>query len=319
MITADILQSWYSENAIRRFPLSAEATGVDTNGKALPDSFLVGMEVMVPSTMSDITEEGFEEPTYVPYLSKVVINNYEVSVTVAAAGKDVAVATVSVSDIEDIHTTKGVALASLAVDDTAFEGVSGRLFFGPVSGFLDHGGTYTFSSPSQTGISLDCVHSYPECVRSLNINGTRVTGDVTLVGGDNIDISYDAEADTVTISFIPDTVEGIYDVNELIDAIATRYGEPITTINNIPADEEGNFALEPVPGGCLSVEVQDHGLTLSNPCASPCCDKGVLERLMDDIQALNARYARIYSYLTEAASNVNTLQNELSILKMSMK
>ena len=63
----------------------------------------------------------------------------------------------------------------------------------------------------------------------------------------------------------------------------------------------------------------DHGISIVNPCASPCCDKTVLETLMEDIQGLNARYARLNSYLTAATANVNTLQNELSILKMSMK
>lgn len=321
MITVDLLQTWFSENAIRRFPLNSDVTGIDDDGiRTLPDSLLVGMEVTIPSTMTTIDDTtGLEEPSYVPYLSKVIISEYEVVITLAANGVDVAAVTVDVSALDDQKTAQTFAFASLVTDNTDFEGVGGKVFLGPTSSFLPHSGVYTFSGPLQTGISLDCIHSYPECIRSLNISGTRVTGDITLAEGDNISLDYDADTNTITVSYVPDEVEGISSKAELLDAIISRFGQPICTVNGVTPDAEGAFELIPAAGGCVEIEVTDHGVIISNPCASPCCDKTVLENLMSDIQGLNARYARLHSYLLEATSNVNTLQNELSILKMSMK
>lgn len=320
MVTAELLQTWYSENAIRRFPLDSAADGLSTSGAALPDALLVGMELSIPSTMTVIDPPGsLEEPLYTPYISKVIISEYEVVVTVAANGIDVAQAVVDVSDIPDNKETKGFVLSSIAVEDADFDGVGGKLFFGPLSGFLPYGGIYEFAGPENTGISWDCIHSYPECIRAFNIGGTRVTGDVILEEGENISIDYDETTNTITVSYVPDDIEGISDRDALIEAITDRYGVPICTINGVVPDAEGNFEFFSAPGSCMEVDVADHGISIVNPCASPCCDKTVLETLMEDIQGLNARYARLNSYLTSATANVNTLQNELSILKMSMK
>ena len=319
MITVDLLQTWFSENAVRRFPLASEATGIDDNAKTLPDSLLVGMEVTIPSTMTVIDSNNLEELPDTPYLSRVIISEYEVVITIAVDGIDVARATVDVAALDDSKTLQAFSLASLVTDNSDYEGVGGKVFLGPVSGFLPYSGVYTFSSPSQTGISLDCIHSYPECIRSLNIGGTRVTGDITLAEGDNISLDYDEGTNTITVSYVPDEVDGISNKDELLDAITERFGQPVCTINGVAPDAEGNFELIPAAGGCVELDTTDHGIIISNPCASPCCDKSVLENLMSDIQGLNARYARLHSYLLEATSNVNTLQNELSILKMSMK
>lgn len=95
---------------------------------------------------------------------------------------------------------------------------------------------------------------YPECIRSLNIGGTRVTGDITLAEGDNISLDYDEGTNTITISYVPDEVEGISNKDELLDAIIERFGKPICTINGVAPDAEGNFELIPAAGGCVELD-----------------------------------------------------------------
>lgn len=323
MVTVDILNTWYGENAVRRFPLTG--TGIDNSGRPLPDALLVGMELMVPSTMTDST--GALEVLrdyYDPFISKVIISAYEVVVTVSAgtgesgaSPEEVASATVAVANIGEGATSQGFALSELTTVDVGLRGVGGRLYFGPLTGFINQPGIYEFSGPEQSAIALDCIHSYPECVRSINVDNTRITGDIVLTEGDNISLTYDNGE--LTIAYDPEEVTGIADRSALIAAITNRYGAPITSINSQPPDNDHNFVIGSLDNSCVVIDRADHGITISNPCATPCCDKTVLEGLMTSLQALNARYVRLHDYLSGVSANLNTLQNELSILKMSMK
>jgi len=320
MITTEILRAWFSENAIRAFPLDEAATRIDDdNERALPDALLVGMELMIPSPMA-VTDggTGLETPLHIPYLSRVVISEAELSVTVAAGGVDVARAVIDTGSLSN-DDPRGFALASLETGDPDYDGVGGKIFFGPPAGFLGQGGVYTFSGPPQTGISLDCVHSYPEHLRALLIGGERLTVYVVLEEGPNVSLDYNPDTGTVTVSYMPDPADGILNREDLIDAITDRFGRPVCSINGIPPDAEGDFEVLTASGGCVAIDHVDHGIVISNPCASPCCDKTVMDTLMADIQGLNARHARLHSYLLAATTAVNTLQNELAILKTSMK
>jgi hypothetical protein len=327
MITEGILTSWYSDNASRSFPLAESATaGIDDSGKKLPDCVLVGLELSIPSTMTAIVEPSTVPgiiSEYHPFLSEVLISGQEIRVEVSAGtAGPVAAVTVPLASLEDFTNPLGFALSPLANDEPDVVGVGGVLVFGPVSGFLSAQGLYRFSfaegvNTANSLLALDFIHPYPETIRSIGVDDVRLTGDVVIEAGENANISIDG--DTITIGFDPGEVEGIHSVTELIDRLVEIWGQPITAINGIRPDNTGQYRLEVPDNGCVQIEQADHGLRLSNPCASPCCDKNALEIIMDNIQTLNSRYGRLYAYLTEAAGNLNTLQNDLSILKMSLK
>jgi hypothetical protein len=320
MITVSILKTWYGENAVRRFPLSEDATGVDDSGKPLPDGLLVGMELCVPSHMTTVDSGSgllTMDVAYYPFISSVIISADEVvvSVSVGTHGTVATVITPAASIGED-GLGHGFALGDVAVD-ADLQGVGGKVFFGPTAGFLLSGGVYTFSSPSQSGIALDCVHAYPESIRSITIDGHTYTGDIVLIESEDTTIS--ADENGITISSTDEPIEGIDTYEDLLDAIISRFGQPVCRINDIYPDEQGDFGIEAISGGCVTITELDHGISVSNPCATPCCDKTSLETIVANIQALNGKCSRVQAYLEAVTSNLNTLQNELSILKISMK
>lgn len=325
MITENILRTWYAENAVRKHPVHEDASALDDDGKYLPDGLIVGMELSVPSTMSSVSG-GLPSivTNYHPHLGRVIITATEVRVDIEAGEAGVvATATALVRDIPDYLGSRAFPLVPVANDNTDVEGVGGFIVFGPPESFLEASGEYVFSynsttNSSNSSLSLECVHVYPESVRSINVGNNRLTGDIILEEGENTEISVDPVTNTITIGFPEDLVDGITDREGLIQALTDVFGEPICRINGVTPGDDGDFSLSVMENGCVRIEQQGHGLVLSNPCATPCCDKSSLEAILANIQTLNSRYGRLYSYLTETSNILNNMQNELSVLKMSL-
>ena len=59
------------------------------------------------------------------------------------------------------------------------------------------------------------------------------------------------------------------------------------------------------------------GLSISNPCSKPCCDKSYLDGAYNALAELNARYARIIDFYTEVRTNINAMQNKLAMLQLN--
>ena len=314
MITESILKEWRQDNASKRFPLDAV-----TSNDTLPPSFLVGLDVGIPPGMTK--DEGgtimYADEDYILYISEVVIGTSRVSVKLSsgAAGEVVAFVEVPTSEIED---QPGWTLAGLPNDDDNLQGITGTVYFGHPSTFLTSAGTYTLTN--ETGrIDVSCVHPYPDSFKGLMINGQLFTGDLTFVEGDGINLSFNDDNELV-IAYEPETgLEGIYSQAELIAALQNYYGAPILSINGIAPTSDGDFIIGAAEDSCVAIDGISHGLTLENSCATPCCDKSLLETIAQAIQALNERSARLAAYLESASTNLNSLQNELSVLKIGLK
>lgn len=318
MITDNILKEWYSENAHRAFPLADTATGFAESGIYLPTGLLVGMTMGVPSTMLSLGNGN--ELKYVIYLRRAVISSVAVQLTFAAKGTDDAsydIGYVEASmDTIKSNPQGGYAIASLTTENADLFGVTGSVYFGPVDVFVGHGGLYILDS--ETGkVALECINVYPDCVRSIQINDTNLTGDIVLQEGPNISFTLTDNTLTIDLSIDADTA-GFTSRQELLEAVVEAFGQPIISINNIKPDKDGNFYLTAEEGDCCTITPLTAGVTISNPCATPCCDKSILTSVVENIDSLNTRASRLSTYLTSVTTNLNTLQNELSILKINL-
>ena len=329
MISEATLKSWYEDNTSRPFPL---ADSVMDHNCPLPFPVLVGMTVSIPSTM--LENETTISSEYTLHVSSVVITTADITVTVSAGTTPVARAITTMTDLlANDGSYGGYELAPLEVVNEDLIGVAGRVFFGPAGLVQGMVGTYTMDTDAGL-IDLSCINAYPDSFRGLSINGKMLTGNVTFVEGENVTLTLNNNE--ITIGYVPPEIEGIASVDELIQKIVEHYGQPILSINGAVPNGNGELIIAPSgstsgesgeSGGleedadsCVSIETIDHGIVLSNPCATPCCDKETyLASIANTINELNIRAARLSSYLTSVSTNMNALQNELGILKLGIK
>lgn len=310
MINEQILKSWYEDNAVRKFPL------LETSKDDIPRSFMIGMEISIPYGMT-VSEGAAVNPLYTLHVSNIVIGTSEVAVTISAGESGGAVAFVAVPTSQ-LTTPQGWALAGVSNANPLLQGVSGTVYFGYPDTFLHGAGTYTLT-PSEGEIEPECIHPYPDSFRGLVVNGRMLTGDITLVEGDNIRLSFD-EADRLVIAYEPpEVLGGLYTRADLLAALSDYYGAPVTTINGIAPNVMHDFTIDAGEESCVEITSLEHGIRIANTCANPCCDPSQLANIAEAIQVLNTRAARLASYLEATSTNLNALQNELGILKLGLK
>lgn len=333
MITENVLKEWYTENASRRFPLSVTSpndgnvpTGLDDEGKTLPNSLLVGLQMFVPRSMLATREAG----STLPYDS--LANQYRVyisSVAITLSRVEIVFSTVSGSDIARAVWTPtsemtglpvhGVAIAPLATDDVNIGStkISGFVFLGPDSMWAPHAGVYTFTGGNiyNSMVSESCISCDDDGrITGLVVNGTPLTGEIELVAGDNARL--EATGNELHVSFAGDASDGITSRDELIQAIAQLYGQPVIAINGAYPDGNGDFTVS-CPDGSMSVTSLGHGLAILSLKGSECCDKSALMGMASNIQELNVKEGRLETLFKAMEGVVNALQNELAYLKLS--
>ena len=336
MITENVLKEWYTENASRRFPLATLVpegavipTGLDNAGQVLPNSLLIGIQMIVPRTMLAARPAGSTYPydsladNYRIYLSSVVITLDKVEIVFSTkSGKNVAKAVWSPSLELQGLPVHGVQIAPIPVTDDDNIGtnkISGFVFLGPDSMWKASAGVYMYSGDNiyNSMVSESCIGvDADDHVTGIIVDGERMTGDITIVAGDNVHLDVDTTNNILTVSFAADQIDGIHNVSELIESVSEVYGEPIVSINNIKPDINGDFTIES-PDGTVGITELDNGIALQSSTGEECCDKSALDPLLENVQALNEKFGREDTFLKSVEENVNALQNELSYLKMT--
>ena len=152
----------------------------------------------------------------------------------------------------------------------------------------------------------------------FTVDGGNLSGAIKLYKGHDI-TSVTICAETGTCSDYPVSSAGNFIISGG-DFRFTQSGEILmkaTAIGEFYLNN-GNFYLTAEEGDCCTITPVTAGVTISNPCATPCCDQSILVSVVENIDALNTRASRLSSYLTAVTNNLNTLQNELSILKINL-
>lgn len=332
MINESILKEWYTENASRRFPLATLVhegnivpTGLDDTGQTFPNSLIVGLQMLVPRTMLATREAGSTLPydqlanNYRIYLKSVVISATRVEMLFSTvSGSDVAKAVWSPATEITGLPVHGVAIAPLATNDEniGVNKISGFVFLGPDSLWSMSAGVYSFTGNNiyNSMVSESCIAADDgSSLTGLYVNGSYLTGDVTLVEGENV--AFDVIGNTVTVSFAAERLDGPTNTSQLVASVAGVYGDPITEINGIKPDSGGNFTIDS-KDGTMSVSALDHGIAISSLIGEEAADKESVTDMLENIQELNVKEGRLESIISSLEYNVNALQNELGYLKM---
>ncbi len=151
----------------------------------------------------------------------------------------------------------------------------------------------------------------------------RVTGDFTLESEHGIGIALDVDPNTGERKIVLSEVELTEqeqagentEYRTLDDVLAALYkllGVPITSINGIGPDEDGNFNISGLD--CTDVNGINNGITISNPCAKPCCTSDIPADIATALSSLEEARNRLINYHEALLNNLQTMQSRLASL-----
>jgi len=299
------LNEWCDENSHRQFPLADSSTGKDATGTyTIPTEFMVDMILAVPIAY-DTTKF---------YIKSLVVRRLFIDIEI---GYEIGSLTVGwARNIPQNSVRNGVYAINPVTQDTEkdFEMLSGAVVIGDASDIVQLPGTYSFN-PSATYIHAGVVTVGLACVQSLQVGANVLTGNLILKEGDNIQLDVDATENTITVSAVltgEDSGTVIGNDDDLLDALTTKYGPPITTINGQKPDGSGDFRV--VGADCTTIGTGRSSITINNPCAEPCCDKSFLADVYGVLSQLNIRYAVLESYYQNVSVTINQMQARLVAL-----
>ena len=309
------LQEFWNENSHRRYPISDTASARDTlDTFTLPDSLMVGMQLCVPTGTTT---------TGIYYVS--TLTNKRLTLDIELSYKPTASSAFVIGSFYNIviNDNSNVSytfspLEQVTVANILFSDISGTVVIGSTTDASLHVGNWTFSYIS-TPFSVSVLDEGPTQVRAIQVDSERFTGNVVLKEGDNMSIvpSYDALTDVTTLTFnssLPasSSISLLNDAG-ILAALTSKYGVPVTTINNLKPDAGGNFELQ--GEDCVQINTGT-GVQISNPCSTPCCDPTTqLQAAYESLNRLNLKYGQVYEFFISASTRIADLQGKIAILE----
>ena len=308
------LQEWLDDNQHRVYPFTDESECVDSTGAmTLPTSLIVDMVLCAPPS-ADV--EDF-------HLKSVVILSKSISIEIGYGPSNTLVGAFrGIPYDAAVNSSYSMEVGEPADGlDPDFGIMTGTLIIGSTTEALANPGSWYFRPGSADVLSTRVMKGLAG-VRAIEADGLLSTGVVALKEGSGVTIEqgYDSDfnATVLTISAdvgtLGETAVPITDDASIMANLVAMYGTPITKINGIAPDDEGNFTLRPVD--CTSLDPLPNGLSVDNPCSLPCCDKSMLNDVYESLSQLNLRYARMQSYYESISRNVNSLQARMVSLEI---
>lgn len=292
---------WTNLNAMRRYPIVADATCVDvTSSFQIPDDFLVALYLPIGLGV-DIEPGRFFILSLGAYAS-----GYAVTIGYAADSGNIPVATALIAS-STFTPNQSYALGGLG----NFADSMGTLVIGTLDSInLQPAGQFNFSLPA-TALECDCIRPIVRGVGSILVqNGSTLSapqyGTITIVAGTNMQITAIPASDGSNPQLIFDAIEGA-GLSTTCVCLDESTPTPIYTINGIPPTAGGDFTL--VGDDCIKIGDIANGLQFTDDCSDACCGCPELEV--------------VTAAATQLATQANSLQNYISnldgqILAMSL-
>lgn len=272
-----IATGWLNENSLREYPFhegcglrpNDSAGALVENGWSIPNCLVVDMSVSVDGSVFD------------PYLYLGQMSVVGGSVTLVfcdrAGERVMSVYATSASHVaNDAYQVSGTG---------SFLGARGVVCLGDLDAFFEMTpeGLYEFSG-DETRIEPTCVRPSATGVRSLlavdqsGYSSARLSGDVSLVAGENVRFDYDPGANALIVSADPNS-----GYSEKCDCDVSEQTS-VQSINGISVSD-----VEIVGDDCVQVETdRDNGIIrISDTCAKPCCgcaETAFINQTINDLQ-----------------------------------
>lgn len=304
---------WISFRAAQSYPLADQATGVSLTGNALPQSFLLDVQLLLPSKYNEDISGSF-------YISAIQDLGNTFNIVFAYAGIDCAICT-GISKV--LTTTTSISARTYIISSTVSDtntlqtypwmnNITGNLCAGITKDYS--GGSLSFNIQGAR-LSNMCIHFLSgQHVEAIQVSGRYLTGVVTMQAGQGINIEVQ-DGNTIKISVDRNYLQSLWQ-NNIAEYQTSLPGTPVLSINGITPDAFGNITI--AGADCVQVNQITNGLVISNPCAKPCCQTdSVAESLNTSINILQEEHKTFRDYWINMANVVNYMQANLSTLMNS--
>lgn len=298
-------QEWLDANSDRHYPLTAESSGVSTDGSfTLPEDFLVACQIFLPY-YENLELEHF-------FLYK-LISDPVAGASLTFGGlynsEPVEIATVDISRRHHhpfkVYPVKGLNAWSEAVGTAVINRFDS----------LDQqpAGEFVFT-PETARLESDAIRFMVRSVPYIRIrNGQSVSppiySPIIFKAGYNCRIdSWPLEINNGTplVQIVINAIEG-----EGLNKPCTTGLEdpPVRFIGSAAPTNDGNLLI--VGSDCIKVEPIEHGLRLENVCAEKCCGQEELELLTHEAERLDKQLANLEYFVSRLEREVTTLRDAL--------
>ena len=286
--TNPIATGWLNENALREYPFH-EGCGLrplDTSGSMVENGWSIPNCLVVDMTVS---VAGSNPGTFL-YLGQMSVVENSVTLVFCDRGGE---------RVMSVYATSSGHEANKAYQmhgTGSFMDARGVICLGDLTKFFDEtpNGLYQFS-PEETEIEPTCIRPSTVGVRSIKAvdasgyTSLRLTGDISLVAGENIRFDYKPDENALVVSADPNS-----GYTEECDCDASGQ----TCIRSIQG-----IAVEDVwitGDDCIQVSVDNGIIRMTDECSKPCCGC--------------AETAFINQTINDLRSSVNTLAGNVSSL-----
>jgi hypothetical protein len=305
-------QEFTDQNLHRAYPLTDAAPGLDVTGTfRLPSNLMTDMYLCVPN-IPEVDVEKF-------YISSVLVRMYQIEINVSY---DDALTPAPIgtfkgilvdAPIQSVYSFIPAKLTNGNVLDVLYA-CTGQLIIGDARETATKVGHWSFD-PSQTYILPTRIARGLLNVQYIKVLDNYYNGVVKFAAGTGINITANTIGNetTITISVVGDTSDSLLDDQDVIDALTNEVGVPIRSINGILPDANRNFDI--VEEECTEIVDLAAGISISNPCATPCCDENAnLTAIKESITSLNLKYADLFRFYEANSAVINDVQAQLMVL-----
>jgi hypothetical protein len=296
------LSQWNLEflnhNAQRSYPLTADATKIDTTGSfTIPDDFLVGLDIPVSTAMNMESGQFFirQLGLFASGIQLIIAYDTGTSIIDVATGL-----------IPTTSTVRNKVFVLGGIDP--YDDIVGKVVIGRVDTIqLQPNGLFTFDLAG-SHIEPQAVRPMIRSITSMRVssaNGSisdRMYGDIELVAGTNIQLST-VQTFTET-KIVISALQGEGTIQECVCEGDAAEIPCIKTINGIRPETDGNFNF--VGDDCLTFAGITNGLKLSDSCCAPCCGCDELEAITRDLVRFDSQRSALELFVNQLAAETAT-------------
>ncbi len=289
---AEVLQAeWLDQNSLRNYPFLENSqrrpsvAGTVMADLALPNYLITDFVITIPADLPSTL-----------YLMKVAKIGDAITFVIGCSEKTVA----SIFINSEKHRTN-TAYAFNGVDD--YSAAKGCIVVGDLDRFKTYmpDGVYNFDY-EETRFEYRCIRPSLQGVSSLSVydrttghTSKKLTGDVRLVAGDNVILTYNNKLNAIVINADSNS--------EYNDECDCGNSSKILTINGISAQD-----ITIVGDDCVSVTRTGHTLKISDKCSKQCCGCAELDFINEKISQLSTAINKLDNYTTVMSTRLTELQ-----------
>ena len=302
-------QEFTDKNLHRSFPLEDSAAGNDTSGSfVLPTSLITDMFLCVPNIV-EVDVEKF-------YISSVIARRATIEISLSYDDPQTP---------EPLGAFKGIVVGA-AMQSTYLFSPSKVEAVSPLSALYLMTGQVTIGIPEETSRLLGVWRFDPDetlisptriargliNVQYIQIGNRLLSGTVKFKEGANVTLDVQTAGDVSTVTIDVEDTSSVSIINDadVVTALTNSTGVPIRSINGLLPDVSRNYEI--LGGDCTEITPLAAGISIGNPCATPCCPEDEnIAQLKDSVENLNLKYADVIRIYEETRDLVNEIQGKL--------